>query len=668
MERLYFDGNWHSYIEVTSEVLTQNKIDARTPVRITVRIGQDSGYATSFPDTYGAYLAFRLGGQTKYLYFESLDLNGNSRHLGTLEFMVQHNENGDADGTLTIWSGDTRYITFSGLYWGGLLHDIQIAIPHINRSGMIESVSPNAELGKPVTVTIKDREEGLEHQVWWKAFGSDWVDLGKKAEKVFTFTPSRELHKNAGNSDTGKLDVCVRTFKDGKQYGGDVYKENIPIKIPEDIKPKISDIRFIDNYTKQKKLNIPIFLQDLSDIDYEIVTAADSITEPVDWHLTIENKGKQFYGKTGKLGQFTEQGEILFKAWAVDKRGRESDVITKTVIVNRYKAPQLSFVARRSGTRKNTVTVTTTAKVAPLTNSGRQYNSFSLEFYTRRIEDTQFIKNEGASLTSTSTYELIEHSANLNGSFNSEQSYMIKAVLRDAFREIEYLFSLSTEQVVASYSQWGMGIGKVWEKGTLDVAGNVYVGGYLAIKGNQHSVPYNGDLNFLTRTGIYYGYNLKNSPFHAGYLTVHTHPDNNQFILQEFTPFNNLTKHIRKCENGTWSEWTLISNPQPDPWHDAPLTNGWKHYGGNDTNVQYRKDIDGTIHLRGSCKDGEYLKRGGTIFTLPQTHHPKKKVYLRAITGDYKDCYLILSPVGEIYCAVDNQVQRDWLCLDGITI
>ena len=92
MNRLYFDGNWHGYVEVTSEVLTQNQIDARTPVRITARIGQDSGYATQFTDTYGAYLAFRLGGQTKYLYFESLDLNGNSRHLGTLEFLVQHDE------------------------------------------------------------------------------------------------------------------------------------------------------------------------------------------------------------------------------------------------------------------------------------------------------------------------------------------------------------------------------------------------------------------------------------------------------------------------------------------------------------------------------------------------------------------------------------------------
>ena len=660
MDRIYFNGNWHGYVEIRPTIYEPNIVDATIQVRISAYIGQDSGYAIEYGDV-GAYLALNLGNETKYLFFREMQLNGNSRLLGTVDFTLKYNDDGSINNSLGMWSNHTNALRWSTFSWGELTHTMQLSIPRINRSGMIDSVSPNAELGKPVTVTIKDREEGLEHQVWWKAFGGDWVDLGKKSDKVFTFTPSRELHKNAGSSDTGKLDISVRTFKDGKRYGGDVYKENIPIKIPEDIKPKISDIRFIDNYTKKKNLNIPIFLQDLSDIDYEIVNAADSITEPSEWHLTIENTDKHFYGKTGKLGQFTEKGEILFKAWAVDKRGRESDVITKRVLVNRYKAPQLSFVARRSGTKKNTVTVTTTAKVAPLTNSGRQYNSFSLEFYTRRIEDTQFIKNEGALLNSTSTYELIEHSANLNGTFNSEQSYMIKAVLRDAFREVEYLFSLSTEQVVASYSQWGMGIGKIWEKGTLDIAGDVYVGGYLAIKGNQHSVPYNGDLNFLTRSGIYYGYNLKNSPFHAGYLTVHTHPDNDRYILQEFTPFNSLIKHIRKCDNGTWSEWTNV-------WKNATYLNGWKDYSGDYQPVQYKIKNDGSIEFRGSCKSGNATP-WKHIFKLPKIKI-EKQMFMRGITQDYKPCMLAVydDGAGNGTVVVVRDVNTNWLCFDGITI
>lgn len=660
MNRIYFDGNWHGYVEIRPTIYEPNFVDATIPVRISAYIGQDSGYAIDFGDV-GAYLALNLGNETKYLFFREMQLNGNSRLLGTVDFTLKYNDDGSISNSLGMWSNHTKALKWSTFSWGELTHTMHLSIPRINRSGVIESVSPNAELGKPVTVTIKDREEGLEHQVWWKAFGGDWVDLGKKAGNVFTFTPNRELHKNAGNSDTGKLDISVRTFKDGKQYGGDVYKENIPIKIPSDIKPKISDIRFTDNYTKQKKLNIPIFLQDLSDIDYEIVTAADSITEPTEWHLTIENTDKHFYGKIGKLGQFTEQGEILFKAWAVDKRGRESDVITKTVIVNRYKAPQLSFVARRSGAKKNTVTVTTTAKVAPLTNSGRQYNSFSLEFYTRRIEDTQFIKNEGASLKSTSTYELIEHSANLNGTFNSEQSYMIKAVLRDAFREVEYLFSLSTEQVVASYSQWGMGIGKIWEHGSLDVAGDVYVGGYIAINGNQHSIYLKGDANTMTRSGLFYVDNLKNAPYHAGYLTVHSHTSNDRYVLQEFTPFNSLIKHIRKCENGTWSEWTNV-------WINATYLNRWTDFSNDYNPVQYKIDNNGSIELRGSCKNGD-VTPWKHIFKLPKIKI-EKQMFIKGITQDYKTCTLAVydDGVGNGTIVVVRDVNTSWLCFDGIKI
>lgn len=662
MERLYFDGNWHGYVEVTSEVLTQNQIDARTPVRITARIGQDSGYSIQFTDTYGAYLAFRLGGQTKYLYFESLDLNGNSRHLGTLEFIVQHNENGDADGTLTIWSGDTRYITFSGFYWGGILHDISIAIPHINRSGVIESVSPNAELGKPVTVTVKDREEGLEHQVWWKAFGSDWVDLGKKSEKVFTFTPSRELHKNAGNSDTGKLDVCVRTFKDGKQYGWDVYKENIPIKIPEDIKPTVGNLKLKDNYTNRELENGAVILQHLSDVEYEITDNPNSLTEPVEWHIEID--GRHYTGKNGTIGKLGKTGTFFPKAWVVDKRGRESSPISKPLTVSKYQAPQLSFVARRSGAKKNTVTVTTTAKVIPLKNpTGRQYNSFSLEFYTRRIEDTQFIKNEGASLKSTSTYELIEHSANLNGSFDTGQSYMIKAVLRDSFQEVEYLFPLSTEQVVASYSQYGMGIGKVWEKGTLDVAGDVYVGGYLAIKGNQHSISVTGDANNLTRSGLFYGYRLTNTPTNAGYLTVHSHTDNDRYISQTFVPFNASEMHIRVKNNGTWSQWTQIGGNQQNLWYQATLKNGWQHHTDY-SNVLYSKTNDGIVFLSGTCKGGKTAYET-VIFTLPEGYRPTVSLFKIALNNSYGIAIIAIYTSGNV--VVKSNVDDKWLNLDNVS-
>ena len=238
---------------------------------------------------------------------------------------------------------------------------------------------------------------------------------------------------------------------------------------------------------------------------------------------------------------------------------------------------------------------------------------------------------------------------------------MIKAVLRDAFQEVEYLFSISTEQVVASYSQWGMGIGKIWEKGTLDIAGDVYVGGYLAINGNQHSIYLKGDANTMTRSGLFYADNLKNAPYHAGYLTVHSHTSNDRYILQEFTPFNSTMKHIRKCENGTWSEWTNV-------WKNATYLNGWKDYSSDYQPLQYKINNNGSIELRGSCKDGN-VTPWKHIFKLPKIKI-EKQMFLKGITGNYKPCTLGVydDGAGNGTVVVVRDVNSDWLCLDGITI
>ncbi len=162
MERLYFDGNWHGYIEVTTEVLAQNNIDVTTPVRVSLYIGQDAPNATDVSDV-GAYIGLSMGKQYKYLYIGELQLNGNKRFLGSLDFVLKHDDDGNVDSTLSIWSGKTEGIAWTegGLYWGSLYHTKTIAVPRIIRSGIIESVSNVTYLGENVTVKIKDNETGL---------------------------------------------------------------------------------------------------------------------------------------------------------------------------------------------------------------------------------------------------------------------------------------------------------------------------------------------------------------------------------------------------------------------------------------------------------------------------------------------------------------------------
>ena len=657
MQRIYFNGNWKGYVEITTELLGQNNVDATSNVRVTARIGQDPPNAIDFGDV-GAYLGLYLGGVSKYLYFGEMQLNGNSRLLGTLDFTLTHDEVGNVDSDLKIWSWNTEGLSWNGLNWGSLTHTISISVPQIIRSGIIESVSNITYIGESVTVKIKDNESGLKHQVWYRAFGSYWIDLGKNIDNEITFNTDRELYKKSGNSDTGYLDISVRTFKDGKPYGGDVYKENIPIKIPEEIRPKISDIVFTDNYAKSKKLNIPIFLQNLSDIDYEVQTATDSITEPKTFYVSIEGTDRAYFGKTGNIGSFHDTGSVTFRVYAKDIRGRTSNTIKKTVQVLQYKSPKLLFVVRRSGARNETLTVTRTAKIEPLIHNGVQYNSFSLKFYTKRIEDEYFTENQGGSLETNSTYQLLEHSANLHGAFQTAKSFVVKGVLKDAFSEAEYIFTVSTEDVVYSYSPDGIGVKKIWEHGALDVGGDVWVGGYLAIKNNRHSLPFTGNVDTLTRAGNYYVFNSTNIPATAGYLIVSSHPDNDQYAVQHFTPFNSSVTHVRRREKNVWTQWTNV-------WTDVTLTNGWRKYYDSHYTLQYKINNNGSVELRGSISGGN-SKNGQMIFKMPNEIKTVKQSYAQAVTGDYKPCVITIYNNGTVICG--NGVESSWLCFDGITI
>lgn len=659
VQRIYFNGNWRGYIEVDYQIGNQNNVDGTTPVHLDYKIGQDSGYSINFPNTNGAYIGMLLGGIHKYLYFDALELNGNSRLLGSLDFTLTHDENGNTDPTLSFWSGNTESIVAEGLSWGSLSHSITLPIPVIIRSGIIESVSDNLYLGNPVTLKIKDNESGLTHQVWYKAFDSDWIEVGNGLGTTVTFTPKRELYKNADSSDTGTLSVCVRTYKKGKAYGKDVYKENIPIKIPEDIKPKIQDVVFKDNYAKRKQINVPIFLQHVSDIDYEVQISSDSLSEPVEFITEIENGNKTFYGKKGNIGSFNKKGEYTIKTFAKDKRGRVSNTITKTIQVVPYTAPQLSFVVRRSGARNETLTVTRTAKIEPLIYQSKQWNTFSLKFYTKRIEDDEYIENQGGKLISNSIYQLLEHSSNLAGVFNAEQSYIVKAVLSDLFNETEYIFSVSTEKVPLSYSPEGVGINKIWERGAADIGGDVYVGGFLAIKGNRHSLPFSGDANTLSRAGSYFATNLKNAPATTGYLTVSSHSDNDQYIVQAFIPFNSTVLHLRKRERNEWSIWTNV-------WMNVTYRNGWKDYSTSYPPVQYKLTNSGAIELRGSCKGGD-SSNWQAVFSFHSSIKVPKQVYLTALTGDYQRGILAVYGNGTEVVTVQN-INNGWLCFDGVTI
>jgi len=105
------------------------------------------------------------------------------------------------------------------------------------------------------------------------------------------FTVPIDYANRITNSDTGSLDVRVRTFRGNEQIGNDVYKRGIPIKVPASIVPTLEDVSVTER-TAQLAEFIPVgnFVKDKSVMRVETTGVNGSYGSIIiSTELTVDN-------------------------------------------------------------------------------------------------------------------------------------------------------------------------------------------------------------------------------------------------------------------------------------------------------------------------------------------------------------------------------------------
>lgn len=658
----YFNGNWHTYIRHEVSTLSQDRVANTTTARVSLYIGNDpGGYEIQFDPTYGAYMGVQLAGQNKYLKIEHLFIKGSERYVGSVDFTFTHDEDGQATRKILLWSGSTSGIKYGGWYLGSIDTSFTETFAKIPRMSKVASVTGTRELGQELTINLDRKVDTFTHQVWYKVWGSDWYDLGTGLGTTIKFTPKPEEAKRNINVVSNTFDIRVRTFDGDKQIGIDEYSVGWNIGLPANTQPKLQTVELTDTAKATKDIvGKNMFVQTFSEMVCRFVGFEGTYGSTIkSYYAEVVGQKNTITKDNATFSYFKNYGDFQVQAFVTDSRGLKSNVVTVPIKVIEYFPPALNFEAFRSGGDLQTITVRRNVKIAPIIVNGVQKNTLNLKFKVKPANNGYFTDNAGAGITSKVVNTLTNSNADLSGIFRADASWIVEGTISDAYASFTFTAPIvGPEEVVQCRTPKGTGFGKVWERGTLDVAGDVYVGGYLAIKGNQHSVYLKGDANTMTRSGLFYVDNLNNAPYHAGYLTVHSHSENDRYVLQEFTPFNSTTKHIRKCENGTWSDWTNV-------WKPIKLENGWIQV----TEVAYRISNDGSIQLKGTCKNtvsNSYVGIGGTIFWFPKNTKINTEQSFPAITDGKKPCSVYVSTIGEFMCGFG--VSRGLLCLDGITV
>lgn len=612
-----------------------------------------------------------INSQTVVNKYVSFDLRNTNRVLlGSGTIRIPHNEDGSK--TITFWARILNVADQGNINWfSGTL-----GLTNIPRASAIGTVTAT-ELEQPVTIQINKKVNEFRHQVWWQVNDSGWIDLGTGHDTSVQLTVPIDYAARITNSDTGLLDVCVRTFKGDDKIGNDVYKRGISIKVPASIVPTLEDVTITER-TAQLAEFIPVgnFVKDKSVMRVEANNAAGSHGSTiVSTELTVDNLVVK--AATGDFPA-NKAGNLEVTAKVTDSRGRTATK-SKTIKVWDYYAPKIiGFLANRTGNGTNkTIIATVAANVSPLVIDGINRNPYTLKIQYSAKKANRWI--DAVNLTNEST-ERINRQIDCGAFYELSKAYNVRLVIQDKLSDlVDSVLLVRSSRVLWAWGDNRAAVGGFPElenhfESFLPVAfhSSLNVEDGLMSRGKPiqefamtsregKSLKFNGDLNNLKTAGGYHAFGVQHNPAgtnNYGYVNVITHSTDSNYCIQQYTPFNSTNLHTRILENGKWSEWTNV-------WKNATYLNGWQDYGTDYPPVQYKVTNTGSIELRGSCKGGDVTPwRHALKINFPVK--PEKTMFIRGMTKDYKLCTLNVYESGTI--VVVRDVNSDWLCLDGIII
>lgn len=625
-------------------------------------------------DLYNESLAeVEINGQAILSKYVSFDLRDSSWVIfGSGTLTIPHNDDGSK--SIAIRARLTNVAAFGDIGW----FSGNVDLSTIPRASAIRSVS-SSELGKLITVNIDKKAAAFRHQVWWSVNGSDWIDLGRNHDTSVQFTVPIEYANRITNSDTGTVDVCVRTLQGDTIIGRDVYLNGTSILVPKNIVPTLDSITASEQVSKIAEI-IPKgnFVKGKSTIRLEAVGAKGAYgSSIVSTELSLGNLVVR-----SSQGDFpaNNSGTVTAVAKATDSRGRTATKSIQINIIDYYAPKILAFLANRAGNGTNkTIMSTVLANVSPLIVNGSNINRYNLKIQYSEKNSNRWL--DAVSLTAQ-TVEKINRQIDSGAYYALDKSYNIRLVIQDRVSEIvDSVLTVRSSEVLVALGDGRIGFGGFPElkkhceffkpatmHNSLNVEGGILSNGkpiqeFALTSRDGKSIKFTGDLNNLKTAGGYYAYRVTNSPQGAdntGYVTVITQ-DNNNSCVQMYVPYNKDAMYMRRSYANSWSGWLSVGG-EIDIWRNASYRSGWRTAG--DAVVQYTITSQGVVHLRGVATGGS-LADNAAIINLPAGYRPSRYIYKKALNNSYGTAILGINTNGDV--TVKKNVDNNWLCLDDIS-
>ncbi|MBT0927867.1 DUF859 family phage minor structural protein [Streptococcus lutetiensis] len=545
-------------LEVWSDWNRQDTVNNRSTVNLQARL-RTNGYASVRGVTAPMTIHVDGGGE---IVNASVNIGTNSSLLiFGKDYVVNHDGNGNKTVNISF-----KVDVNTGGY-GSATVSLSIPLPQIHRASDVSAST--GTIGSAMTINISRKNSAFTHTVKY-SFGSKSGTIATGVGTSCSWTPPADLATVIPNATSGIGGITVDTYSGSTKIGSK--SAQLTLNVPTSMTPKLGSITLTDSNTAVKNLlnTANTFAEIVSDIKVAFNSATGVQGSTItDYHAEIVNKNQSTNANNGNLGLMKWNGSAQVKAWVVDSRGRSSNAVTTNITVLEYFLPTLTFTAIRGDTNQSSdkIVVSRTAKIAPLKIGNVQKNSFKLSFKTAPFGSTNYTADTGAGVNDKVTNTLTNSKATLSGTFDIGKSYEVYGVLEDALTSSGTVKAppVSPEKMVMGMAETAVSFGKYPENANAVDSDWVFKYKNKDIQHHQLSandgsavlIPKTGtDLNTITESGFYRGYNLVNAPIEAGwsYIRVSRHEDTS-WIVQEAIDYTGSVSAFRVKSNNSWKAW-----------------------------------------------------------------------------------------------------------------
>lgn len=559
MATAQFSGQYghNMTLEVWSGWNRQDTVNNRSTVNLQARL-RTNGYASVTGVT--APMTIHVDGGD-----EIVNANVNIGTNSTLlifgkNYVVGHDDNGNKTVTISFKVN----INVGG--YGSATVSLSIPLPQIKRASTISDVT--GTLGSAMTLDISRKDSSYTHNLKYE-FGKLSGTIATGVGTSCSWTPPLSLATAMPNRTSDWGQIVLETYSGSTKIG----QTNciLTLNVPTSMTPSLGSITLTDSNTAVKNLlnTANTFAEIVSDIKVTFNDATGVQGSTITgYHAEIVNKNQSTNANNGNLGLMKWNGSAQVKAWVTDSRGRSSNAVTTDITVLEYFLPTLTFTAIRGDTNQSSdkIVVSRTAKIAPLKIGNVQKNSFKLSFKTAPFGTTTYTADTGAGVNDKVTNTLTNSKATLSGTFDIGKSYEVYGVLEDALTSSGTVKAppVSPEKMVMGMAETAVSFGKYPEN--TNAVDSDWVFKYKNKDIQHHKLSANDgsaillsngtDLNTVTETGFYRGYNLVHAPLTASwhYIRVSRH-EGTSWIVQEAIEYGGNISAFRVKRDNSWQSW-----------------------------------------------------------------------------------------------------------------